>query len=151
MVDGVQLSGVGVQLVPPSSGSGTVTDVVAGNGLGGGPITSSGTLESISQGTIAGGGTITIVPVSGVSSVLINGGSSDTTIDINQGFVDQRLLVNFKQGATAHGVTLGPDIVGTLVAGFVVTPTASARDLLQLICLDGTHWALAAVSQNYSV
>ena len=104
------------------------------------------------QGTIAATTTATAVSPTGIQSALINMGSVATTIDVNSGYVGQHLRLEIKQGATQHAATLGTTVVyGTDIASFTSTPTAGARDVLELINLNGSRWAPAWVSRGFTV
>jgi hypothetical protein len=119
--------------------------------LGNGIALNSGTISADTQGTIAATATGTINPA-GLQSCLVNMGTVDTTLQCSPGYVGQHLRMELKQGATAHVVTLGTTFAfGLDITSYTATATASARDLLQLICVDGTHWAVAAVNHGFSV
>jgi len=155
-------------------GSGSVTSIVSGAGLHAGTITTtgtlqadwqggtvsavgnglainSGTLSADTQGTISATATGTIT-ATGLQSCIVNMGTVNTTLTCLPGYQGQHLRLEIKQGATAHTVTLDSTFAfGLDITSFTATATANARDLLQLICLDGTHWGVAAVNHGFSV
>ncbi len=125
--------------------AGTVTTI--GNGLE----LNSGTISADTQGTIAATATGTINPA-GLQSCIVNMGTVATTLTVSPGYQGQHLRLEIKQGATAHTVTLDSSFAfGADIPSFTATATANARDLLQLICLDGTHWAVAAVNKGFTI
>lgn len=139
--------------------SGTVAAVPGAIAVGAGlTLSNSGTLSMLTdadadiQGTIAATTTATAVSPTGIQSALINMGSVATTINVNSGYVGQHLRLEIKQGATQHAATLGTTVVyGTDIASFTSTPTAGARDVLELINLNGSRWAPAWVSRGFTV
>lgn len=157
-----------------ASGTGSVVSVTAGAGLSGGTITTTGTiaanwnggtvtalgnglainggaLSADTQGSINVTGTGTINPA-GLQSCIVNMGTVNTTLTCSPGYQGQRLRLEIKQGATPHTVTLDSSFVfGTDIASFTATAAGSARDMLQLFCVDGTHWAVAAVHHGFSI
>lgn len=154
-VTSVATSGAGIS-GGPITGSGTLTvEWNAGtvSALGGAMAINSGTISPQNQGTITLSGTTTgTINPSGVDSFLVNNGTAAGTIAVSPGFQGQRLRVEIKQGATAHTITFTSTVsFGTTVTSYTATNTASARDLIQLFCVDGTHWAFAAVSQGFTI
>ena len=135
--------------MPPLStwNAGTVT------ALGGAININSGTISDQKQGTItlSGATTGTINP-SGIDSAIVNIGTAAGTIAVSPGFQGQRLRVEIKQGATAQTVIFTNTVsFGTTVPSYTATAVANARDLIQMFCVDGTHWAFAAVSQGFTI
>ena len=125
--------------------AGTVTSVGSGIAI------NTGTISADTQGTISATATGTISPT-GLQSCIVNMGTVNTTLTCSPGYQGQHLRLEIKQGATAHTVTLDSTFVfGLDITSFTATATANARDLLQLICIDGTHWAVAAVNHGFSV
>jgi len=119
--------------------------------LGNGIALNSGTISADTQGTINATATGTINPA-GIQSAIVNMGTVNTTLTCSPGYQGQHLRLEIKQGATAHTVTLDSTFAfGLDITSFTATATANARDLLQLICVDGTHWAVAAVNHGFSV
>lgn len=121
--------------------------------LGGAMAINSGTISAQNQGTITLSGTTTgTINPAGVDSFLVNNGTAAGTIAISPGFQGQRLRVEIKQGATAHTITFTSTVsFGTTVTSYTATNTAAARDLIQLFCVNGTSWALSAVSQGFTI
>ncbi|MEJ0015727.1 MAG: hypothetical protein WDN25_04025 [Acetobacteraceae bacterium] len=118
---------------------------------GSGVAVSGGTVSIDNQATVAATGTTTVTPAAGTTSVLVNMGSVDALVNIGSGYPGQHLRLEIKQGGTPHAVTLGTAVVYGSIPSFTASGVASARDLLQLICLDGTRWALAAVNQGFTI
>jgi hypothetical protein len=119
--------------------------------LGNGIAVNSGTISADTQGSINATSTGTINPA-GLQSCIVNMGTVATTLTCSPGYQGQHLRMEIKQGATAHTVTLDATFVfGLDITSYTATATAGARDLLQLLCLDGTHWAVAAVNHGFSV
>jgi hypothetical protein len=118
-----------------------------------GSVLNSGTIQSDLQGTIAGGGHITYSPTSGVSNVLINGGTAATTLDIAApNYVGQHLRAQYKNGATAEALNLGTTCVfGSTVSSYTSTATAATSDFLQFIGANASQWAVVAIAQGYTV
>lgn len=142
------------------TGSTGVTGATGPTGVSGtslsadhGSFINSGTVQSDVQGTISGGGHITYTPTSGVSNVLINGGTVATTIDIAApDYVGQHLRAQYKNGATAEALNLGTTIVfGSTVTSYTSTASASVSDFLQFIGANGSQWALVAIAQGYTI
>lgn len=108
------------------------------------PIFQNETILAPNQGTIAVVGTHTVLNVAslGLSSFLINMGSTATTIDVNAGAVGQTLRLEIKQGATPHAATLGSSVVfNATFASFTSTNTAAVVDMIDLVCAQsGTVW-----------
>lgn len=121
--------------------------------LGGALAINSGTISPQNQGTITLSGTTTgTINPSGIDSCIVNIGTANGTIAVSPGFQGQRLRTEIKQGATAQTVTFTSTVsFGTTVTSYTATASASARDLIQLFCVDGTHWAFAAVSQGFTI
>lgn len=111
-----------------------------------------GTIGVAHQGTITVSTTTTTINATGVTSMLVNGKATGgtTTVTINGGYVGQMLRVDHKQGATAEVVLFDTSVAIGTVGSFTATPTASLRDCLQFENLDGTHWALHAISSGFS-
>jgi hypothetical protein len=106
---------------------------------------------SDAQFTINGGGHITLTPQSGYSSVAINGGTVATTLDIGPGYVGQHQRVEFIQVGTTSSLNFGTTVAfGADIPSFTATAIVGYRDLLQFFCLDGSHWALAAVNHGFA-
>ncbi len=125
--------------------AGTVTAI--GNGIE----INSGTISADTQGTIAATATGTINPA-GLQSAIVNMGTVNTTLTVSPGYQGQHLRLEIKQGATAHTVALDSSFAfGADIPSFTATASANARDLLQLICCDGTHWAVAAVNKGFTI
>jgi len=104
------------------------------------------------QGTVAASSSTTTLAPAGVDSVLVNI-TSNTTLNINAGYVGQTLRVEIKQDGTgSRTVALGTTIaVGTDIATFTASTAANARDLLQFINAGTVHWMLAAVNHGFGV
>lgn len=103
------------------------------------------------QATIAATTVGTINP-SGVQSVLVNMGSANTVLSVSPGYVGQSLRVEIKQGATPHTVSFdGTVVFSTDIPSFTATAVANSRDLIQLVCVDGTHWGMAAINKGFAL
>lgn len=142
---GTVVSALGGSLI---NSSGTLQDRV-GHGL----VFNSGTIFDQNQGTITliGATTGTLSPV-GIDSALVNVGTANGTLAISPGFTGQRLRLEVKQGATAHTVSFDATVTyGLDVTGFTATGTANARDILQLICLNGTTWGVGAINHGFTI
>lgn len=111
-----------------------------------------GLLSIVNQGTVNVAGTTTTLTATGISSLLMNGKATGgtTTVTINGGFVGQTLRVDHKQGATAEVVLFDSSVDITSAGSFTATPTASIRDCMLFENLDGTHWALQAITTGIS-
>jgi hypothetical protein len=131
-----------------TNSSGTL-QVLPGHGL----VNSGGTLLDQNQGTITliGTTTGTLSPV-GIDSALVNVGTANGTLAVSPGFTGQRLRLEIKQGATAHTVGFDTTVVfGTDVTSYTATASANARDIVQLICMDGTHWGVGAINHGFTI
>lgn len=149
------IAGAGVTLTPnPITGVGTIVasggaSATAGHGIQ----INSGTIAVDTRGTIAGGGHITLGVTNGVNSVLVNGGTVATTIDVAAPlYVGQPLRLDIKQGATTEPVTLGTSIANYInVGAFTSTATAALTDSLQLIGANASQWALAGIALGAAI
>lgn len=133
-----------------------ITSIVFGAGLNGGTVTSTGTVSLATpvQQTINATTTAAITPLAlPVSSALVNVGSTVVTLDINAGFVGQEIYLRIKQnGSTAHAVTLGTTFIDGLdITSFTSTPSAVADDLVRVIALSASQWALAAINHGFTI
>lgn len=143
---GSGLTNVGGVLTPSWNG-GSVS------ALGGALNINSGTISDQKQGTITLSGTTTgTINPANIDSALVNIGTAAGTIAISPGFVGQRLRVEIKQPATPQTATFTNTVVyGTTITSYTATNTANARDAIQMICFDGTHWGVAGLAQGFSV
>lgn len=142
-----------------SSGTATVAGIIINAGsvvtaFGPNLINSSGTLEvEDTQGTITLSGTTTgtIAPAFN-ESFLVNVGTAAGTVSVSPGYTGQRMRLEIKQGATPHTVGFDTTVVfGTDVTSFTATAAANARDIVGLICMDGTHWGVGAIAHGFTI
>lgn len=119
--------------------------------LGGALAINSGTISDQHQGTITATGTGTINPAN-IDSCIVNMGTVNTTLTVSPGFQGQRLRLEIKQGATAHTVAFDSTVTfGASIPSYTASTSPNLRDIVQLFCLDGTHWAFAAVNQGFTI
>ena len=132
---------------------GTASAVPSAISIGNGFNITGSTISAQKQGTITLSGTTTgTVTPTGLTSCLVNVGTSNGTISIGPGFIDQPLRLHIKQGSTAHLVAFDTTVVfGVDITTFTATASASARDMVQLFCLDGTHWGFGAVNHGFAI
>lgn len=101
------------------------------------------------QGTINATATGTINPT-GLRSVVVNVGAVNTTLTVSPGYQGQTLRLEIKQGAAPQAVAFDGSVVfSTDIPSFIATASANARDLMQLICTNGTTWAVAGVNKGF--
>lgn len=136
-------------------GTGTVTSIVAGNGLSGGTITNAGTVSSIGTLALTGtaAGTLTVNPASGMSDVTVAmpAAGGTVTLGCTPAFAGQRWIEAIKQGATAGVLNLGTAyIFGAAPASYTITATPGLIDRLAILAPDGTHCAVMAIDQGFS-
>ena len=158
---------------------GTVTSVATGTGLTGGTITSTGTvsLATVANNTVlanTSGGTaaptaVALNQIVGVGSQTVSGSTatvtpgnnaqmnialqSNTTLTIANGSVDaQELRLRLTQDATGSRTVAfdGSVVLGTDIALFIATTTASKADYVGLIwSASAAVWHLVAVSRGF--
>ena len=133
-----------------------VTAAVSGGALG--ATINSGTVEINNTVTLAGtaAGTTTIAPGSGTSDVIVNMPSAGGTVTLAAApsFLNQKAVVQIKQGATAGVIVLNSGFVFAPSGGptsFTVTATASVRDELGVHSPDGTHWVVDGLLQGLTI
>lgn len=138
-----------------ATGTGTVTNIVAGNGLSGGTITNTGTVSSIGTLALTGtaAGTLTVNPASGVSDVKEAMPAAGGTVTANcaPAFAGQRWTESLKQGATASVYVDGANyIFGAAPSSYTITATPNLIDRRAIFSPDGTHCAIMAIDQGFS-
>lgn len=101
---------------------------------------------------VQGGGHTTFHPRISRAVEGILGTNNPTTVDFDRGYTGQRIFLSYKQGPIPSSLILGSTIVlGTTITSYTATNTAGARDILELVCIDGFNWALVLVAQGFTV
>jgi hypothetical protein len=105
------------------------------------------------RGSVTVSGANTAITATGLGSVVVHGKATGgtTTIDINGGAVGQMLRVEHVQGATVEVVLLGTSVAIGAIGSFTATPTIGIRDIMLFDNVDGSNWALVAISQGFVV
>lgn len=124
-------------------------------GLGLGLSMNSGTISAHSQITVAAtAGTNTITLAASTTNVLINGpaGGGACTLALTGAVaIDQRIVMNVSQGATAATWVFGAGFnFGTTVPSPTITAVAAKRDTMALINNVGTVFDMDAIIQGFS-
>lgn len=117
-----------------------------------GPVGPAGPTWVPVQGVVVANTSATTIVPETLASVLVRLQAS-TTIYVTAGYVGQTLRLDLKQDVDGgRVVTFAPMIkFGSDVPTFVASAASGARDLVQLICVDGTNWALVAASHGFGV
>jgi hypothetical protein len=108
--------------------------------------------EEIHQvGTFTATTTVVVDPTQ-INTAVINMGATNTTVTVSSGYPRQRLMMEIRQGATAHLVATDATIeFGTDITSYTATATANKKDLIQLISNStGSLWAFAAVNHGFA-
>lgn len=101
------------------------------------------------QGTVNVTATGIINPV-GLRSVLVNVGTVSTMLTVSPGYQGQTLRLEIKQGTTPQAVAFDASVMFSAdIPSFTATATANARDLVQLICINGVLWAIAGINKGF--
>lgn len=99
-------------------------------------------------GTVNATATGTITPTN-LESVVVNVGTVNTTLTVGPGVLHQRLLLEIKQGATAHTVSFDSSVSATAdVPIFTAGTVAAHSDWLLLIANTGSTWVYGAINHN---
>jgi len=99
-----------------------------------------------------GGGSVTFHPRVVRTVEGLQGNANPTTVNFGTGWIGQRIYLFYKQGPIPSSLILGSTIVlGTTITSYTATNTAGARDILELVCIDGFNWALVLVAQGFTV
>jgi len=151
---GISITGTTIASTLTGSNGVNVTGSVISAALTGvdGISVNGGTLTVRASETLAGGGALTITPTNSLTSVVINGGSVATTLNIGPpAYSEQGLTVAFTQGATAEALNFGSMIqLGTILSSFTVSASPTVTDYLYFISNGATNWDLMAVNQGFT-
>lgn len=158
--------------ISATGSGGTVTSIVAGDGLNGGTITTSGTISAdwdagpvttlgngawlnsgtlsiAHQGTVTATATGTIAPV-GLASCLVNIGTVAASLTVSNGsYNGQALRLEILQGATAQTVGFDASVrFGDDITSYTASTGANERDYVMLVWT-GAVWDFLAVNQGF--